>query len=95
MEKIRNGRWREDVATPAEFEAAVSEMKSIAEEHGFWERAVYPYSWKTTVKEMIASWEDYAAFTLSSREIMIQEANGLIDLLNYWVKEENRKKGEI
>lgn len=92
MEKIRNGKWREDVATAAEFEAAVSEMKSIAEEHGFWERAVYPYSWKTTVKEMIDSWEDFAAFTLSSRKIMIQEANGLIEMLNYWVENERKEK---
>ena len=89
MEKIRNGKWESDIATAEEFESAVSEIKQLVSEYGFEERAVFPYSFKMTVEELVDGWTDFARCSFSSKQIMIQEMNGFIDVLNKWVEQEN------
>lgn len=95
MEKVRIGKWAEDIATAEEFESAVAEIKAKIEQYGWADRIVHPYGCAERVGDMVNTWEGYVDFTLSSKQIMVKELNGLIDILNKWEEQENEPKAMI
>lgn len=84
IEKLRNGKWSEDIATAKEFNAKVNEIKAAVKEHGFEGKTIRPYSYRTTVGEFIDGWQDFARCSFPSKRVIISEVNGLIDLINIW-----------
>lgn len=95
MEKVRIGKWKDDIATAEEFESAVDEIKAKIEQYGWADRIVYPYGHAERVGDMVNTWEGYANFTFSSKQIMLRELNWLIDILNKWEEQANEPKVKI
>lgn len=95
VEKIRNGKWREDIATAEEFESAVNEIKSVVSKYGWGDRLVHPYGYAVKINALIKQWADYEKFSFSSKKIMISEMNGLIDILNKWEEQADEPKVKV
>lgn len=87
MEKLRNGKWREDMATTKEFNDTVSEIRAIVTKYNWQDEVVRLYSTVDRLGDLINSdgWRNFHMYTTSSKRILISEVNGLIDILNYWV----------
>ena len=104
MEKLNVGRFGRP--TEAEVADAVKEIERTCDEYSFWERTIYPYSFKMTVRELVKNWKDYSRCTPDSKDVILAEMNGFIPILNHWVEYQNEpdvkilylegnKKGEI
>lgn len=81
----------------AEVNGVVAEIRQICERYNFWNREIHPYSWRMTVRELVESegWNNYKAYTLSSKAIIRQEINGFVDILEHWVAYENEPMVKI
>lgn len=95
MEKVRNGKWRDDIATAEEFESAVSEIQNLVSKYGWGDRLIHPYGFAIKIRSFIKNWEGYEKFTFSSKKIMISEMNGLINILNKWEEQANEPKVKV
>ena len=95
MEKVRNGKWKDDIATAEEFESAVTEIENVISRYGWGDRLIHPYGFAIKISKFIKNWKDYESFSFSSKKIMISEINGLIDILNKWEEQENEPKIKV
>lgn len=92
MEKLRNGKWKTDIATKEEFYKVVNQVKEVVEKYNWGEKVIHPYSWGIKINDFVNGWKDYERCTFSSKRILILEVNGLIDILEHWVKIEEEEK---
>ena len=84
MEKLRNGKWAIDVATPEEVEAWRAEARAMVKKYGWEDRTATPYSHAERVTDLIEYGGDISNCTLSSQQYVIQMLNGLVRLFNVW-----------
>lgn len=87
MNKIRTGKWADELATKEEFRKAVEEITDTVIRNNWSDKNVYPYGHKENVMKFIQSLDvdGYQKYSVSSKQIMIKEVNGLIDTLNNWM----------
>lgn len=87
MNKIRTGKWADELATKEEFRKAVEEITDTVIRNNWSDKNVYPYGHKENIMKFIQSWDvdGYQKYSVSSKQIMIKEVNGLIDILNNWM----------
>ncbi len=89
---LKNGKYLEDMATPAEVNMFVDDAKAMIEKYGWFNRTVYPYGYAESVEKIIDDIADYDKFTFSSKQYLLCLANGLADILNAWEEHENAPK---
>lgn len=94
MEKLRNGKWKTDIATKEEFNNAVAEIRAIVAKYNWQDKIIHPYAFATKIGDFINGdgWTNFHQYTFSSKQILIDEVNGLIDILNHWVELEEEEK---
>ena len=95
MEKLRNGKWASDKATAEEMKKAVAELRGYVQQYGWEDKMVYPYGFGINIVEFLDGFADYERCTPASKSIKIQEINGLIEIINAWVKLEQEEKVTI
>lgn len=94
MEKLRNGKWSHQKASAEEVAQVVEEIKAMIAKYGWEERTVRPYSYSMTLKELVESdgWNNFKHYNASSRQLIISEINGVIEMLNIWEAQESEEK---
>ena len=94
IEKIRTGKWADDIATAEEFKGAVNKISEAVNRYGWGKKVVFPYGWETTLEEFITEHDidDFDRYTISSKRALIAEVNGLIGILNVWLEREEEPK---
>lgn len=92
MKKLKNGRWKHQKATNEEIRKTLDEMKSVVDTYGWELEKLSPYGYDIKIGDLLKSWEAFDKCTSMSKEIMISEINGTIEILNHWVslKKENQ-----
>lgn len=75
-------------STVAEVKQTVVEITNICNQYDFWNRYVYPYGWRMTVRELVQSdgWKNYEQYTKYSKSQIRLEINVAVDFLESWVK---------
>ena len=82
--------------TPAEFNAALNEAKSIVEHHGWCDEYTYPYSYPIKIKVFLEWLEDYDNMTTASKQLARDELNGfIVHCINPWLSYESAPKVKI
>ena len=81
--------------TPWEVADAIKEIRGYVERYGWGERKVAPYGYGVKVADMLDRFKDFEEYTTMSREIMVEELNGLIRIINKWLKIEAEPKVNI
>lgn len=79
MLKKIEGRNKEE-----QIKVFIKEADRMITEYGWQERTVLPYSFPVKVTDIIDKLKKVHFYTKSSRDIIIAEANGLPNILNYW-----------
>lgn len=94
MEKLRYGKWSENMATAQEFSEKVEDIKEMVKAHGWENRKVCPYGTWEKVSDLVAGWRNIRLdeYSPSSKRILIVEVNGLIEILNIWESESGKEK---
>lgn len=93
MEKLRNGRFKYQMATADEVKKTVNEIKMILAKYGWGEKTVMPYGYGIKLDNLVENWKDFERCTIDSQQIIISEINGTIDhVLNKWLKLEEEPK---
>ena len=85
MDKLRNGRWAHQRATSEEVYATLEEIKTAVKTYGWEDEKLTPYGYGIKISELIKSWEGFKQCTAMSKEIIIAEMNGSIEILNHWL----------
>lgn len=87
MDKLRNGRFRHQMATADEVKKTVEEIKMILAKYGWGDKKVMPYGYGIKLDELVKNWEDFERCTIDSQQIIIDEINGTIEhALNHWLE---------
>ena len=92
MEKLRNGKFIHQIATAEEVATFVSEADAMIEKYGWQDKTVSPYGWAEKVSKVIDTIRDYPRCTFGSKQYLINLANGLVDILAAWEKQELEPK---
>ena len=85
MDKLRNGRWAHQRATEDEVYKTLDEIKTAVKTYGWENEKLTPYGYGIKLSELIKSWEGFKKCTAMSKEIIIAEMNGSIEILNHWL----------
>lgn len=94
MKKLRNGHYI--MATAQEVNALADEMEGKVKQYGWEARTVMPYSGcPMEVTQIIREMREYAVCTTGSKYYLIALANGLVDIMNAWERQELEPKIEI
>ena len=88
MEKLRNGNFVHQIATADEVKAFVDEAERMIEKYGWQDRTMMPFSWADNVMKLIGYVKDYERCSFGSKQYLITLANGMIDVLMAWEKQE-------
>ena len=95
MERLSNKKFQ--MASAEAVATTVAEIKAICEKYNFWDREASPYSFRMTVRELVESkgWTDFSQYTYDSKQIIISEINGFMDILEHWVEYQNQEDVKI
>lgn len=95
MEKLKGG-YGYIRATVQQVETLADEMDRLVEKYGWQERTVMPWAGvKMTVAEITRNMRDYSKCTKGSKLYLIDLANGLVEIMNAWERQELEEKTEI
>ena len=96
MNTLKNGRFKEYMATTEEVIKTVKEIKALVTKYHWEDKKFFgPYGEKTTVGEFINNdgFKNFNQYSFSSKGILISELNGFIEYcINPWEKLENEPK---
>jgi len=94
MTSLKNGKWNHQIATTEEVNEAVKEIKAMITKYHWEDKAVHPYSYTMNIMELVESdgWKNFKQYTFSSKQLIISEINGLINILNRWEELELEEK---
>ncbi len=94
MDKLINKKF--DIAAAEDVKATLAEIRALVEEHKWENRKVYPYSFPVNIIDFLDQYRDYDNFTFMSKQIALDEINGLIEhCINPWLEYENKPKVKI
>ena len=85
MEKILK---LSDTATAEVVNAKVKEVLNIAIEKDWADKRVFPYGYGVSIRQLL-KYDDYAKYTNGSKAIIRAEINGLIEIINAWIEQDN------
>ena len=88
LEKLRNGKYANKIATADEVKSFVEEAERMVRIYGWEERDVFPWSVPEKVTKTIRYIADYPQCTFSSKQMLISLANGLVNVMNAWERTE-------
>lgn len=86
MQKLSKG------ATAEEFKAVVDEINACIVKYGWAGKKIYPYGRAEDLVEFMKHFEHYKEYTRSSKSLMVSELNGLVKIVEVWIKRENEPK---
>lgn len=92
VQTLRTGKWASDLATPEEMAAKVQEIRALVAKYGWENTNVHPYNYPINIVEFLDGFADYRRCTHMSKQVMLQEINGLIKILNHWIAREEEPK---
>lgn len=94
MEKLLNTKW--EIAAADDVKKTLDEIKELIAKYKWEKMKVYPYSYPINIVEFINSFEDYANFTFMSKQLALDEINGVIEhCVNPWLEYESKPKVKI
>ena len=79
--------------TNQEFRNSRDDVIAKCEKYGFWEREVFPYSFKMTVRELADKWREFDSYSAQSKAIFKSELKGFLPILEGWI--EFQKEPEV
>lgn len=71
-----------------DFKNELATARATIEKYDFWDRHVYPYGFKLTVRDLVKNWEDYDKCTEDSKAIIRDELSGFLPILKSWAEYE-------
>lgn len=95
MTTLRNGKWNHQIATNEEVNQVIQEIENMINKYNWKERTLSPYSHRTNIMELVKGWKLFSKCTFSSKQIIISEINGAIEILNAWEKYELEEKVKV
>lgn len=95
VETLRAGKWNHQMATVEEVAAKVEEIRALIDKYGWLNRNVHPYGYPINIQTFMVNFRHYREYTPSSKHIMLAEINGLIKIINEWIKQEEAPKVTI
>ena len=95
IEKLRTGKWNNQLATAEEMQAKVVEVKEYVDRYDWGDKVIHPYSFGVKIDEFLGWFTDYAKCTHSSKQLHLSEMNGFIEIINKWIKLEEEPKIKI
>lgn len=95
MKTLRNGKWNTDVATAAEVAETLAELEAVIEKYGWQNRTLHIYSFSEKLVDLVERWKDFSQCTFSSKQILISEINGAVEILTEWVKTAEEPKVKV
>lgn len=85
-----------EIAAAEDVKKALDEIKELIAKYKWENMKVYPYSYPINIVEFVNSFEDYENFTYMSKQLALDEINGLIrHCVNPWLEYENKPKVKI
>lgn len=94
MEKLLNTKW--EIAAADDVKKTLDEIKELIAKYKWENMKVYAYSYPINIVEFVNSFEDYDNFTYMSKQLALDEINGLIEhCVNPWLEYENKPKVKI
>lgn len=72
--------------TNQEFKQIRDEVITKCEKYDFWEREVFPYSFKMTVRELTDKWREFDSYSAQSKGIFKSELKGFLPILERWIE---------
>lgn len=73
----------------------IKEIGETIEKYNFWNKSIFPYNFKMTVKQLYDNWLDYDNCTPCSKGVIESEITGFLPILNKWVEIEKEPKIRI
>ena len=92
IEKLRTGKWANQLATAEEMAAKVQEIRGYVNKYGWENTNVHPYNYPINIVEFLDGFADYRRCTHMSKQVMLAEINGLIEIINHWIEREEEPK---
>lgn len=92
---LRTGKWASNLATPEEMAAKVQEIRALVAKYGWENTNIHPYNYPINIVKFLDGFADYRRCTHMSKQVMLQEINGLIEILNHWIAREEEPKVTI
>ena len=94
MVELLNTKW--EIAAAEDVKKTLDEIKELIAKYKWENMNVYPYSYPINIVKFVNSFEDYDNFTYSSKQIALDEINGLIKhCVNPWLEYENKPKVKV
>jgi len=94
MDKLINKKF--EIAAAEDVKKTLAEIRALVEEHKWENRKVYPYSYPVNIIDFLDQYRDYDNFTYMSKQLALDEINGLIEhCVNPWLEYENKPKVKI
>ena len=95
VEKLRTGKWANQLATQEEVEDKVREIMVLVTKYGWENENIHPYGFPINVLKFLEKYETYSLYTHSSKQILLAEINGAIDIFNMWAEQEEEPKVKV
>lgn len=95
VEKLRSGKWVNQLATAEEVNSKVNEIMGLVTKYHWEKRNIFPYNYPINLVEFLEGAEFYWNCTTSSKRVFLSEINGLIEIINKWVEQEEEPKVTI
>ena len=92
MEKLRNGNFIHQIATAEEVKEFTEWADRLIEKYGLHDRKVSPYGYPENVTKLVNTVKDYTRCTFGSKQYLILLANGLIEIMSEWERQELQPK---
>lgn len=94
MDKLINSKW--EVAAAEDVKAAIEEIRELIDKYNWQGCNVYPYSYPINIVKFLDQFENYENYTFDSKQVALDELNGLIEhCVNPWLEYENKPKVKI
>lgn len=94
MDLLVNKKY--EVAAAEDVKKTLDEIKELIAKYKWENMKVYPYSYPINIVDFVNSFDEYDNFTYSSKQIALDEINGLIEhCVNPWLDYENKPKVKV
>lgn len=93
--KINASRFYETAEKEAEVKAAIAAIDDVDSTLNVLEEKVAPYGYYIAMREIVDSAREWSNYTAASRQVIIAELNGCIDVVNAKIRLYNEDDKEV